>query len=52
MKKAMILFLIIFILTALIPLSAIVQNNKKSENSELVTIFSSESTENTAAIRL
>lgn len=41
MKKALILFVIIFVLTALIPLISIVQSNKQDKQNELVTIFSS-----------
>jgi hypothetical protein len=40
MKKAFILFIIVFIATLLIPMIAIVQTDKSNSN-ELVTIFSS-----------
>ena len=41
MKKAFTLFLIIFLLTALIPLSVFFEKTEKKSGSELVTIFSS-----------
>ena len=41
MKRAMIIFLILFILSATIPLFAIVKSNQKEEQKELVTVFSS-----------
>lgn len=41
MRKAMVLFAIIFAITALMPLISIVETNKQSEQNELVNIFSS-----------
>ena len=41
MKKTLILFIILFLMTALIPFSAALQKNKSSDSQELVTIFSS-----------
>ncbi|MGN0523533.1 MAG: hypothetical protein ACI4IG_04590 [Eubacterium sp.] len=41
MKKALILFAIVFAVTALIPLISIVKSNQQSSQDELVTIFSS-----------
>ena len=41
MRKAMVLFAIIFAITALMPLISIVEINKQSEQNELVNIFSS-----------
>lgn len=41
MKKAVILFIIIFMLSALIPAYVFSENKEKEEN-ELVTLFSSE----------
>lgn len=41
MKKAAIIFAILFAATLLIPMISIVQSNKSSSQSELVTIFSS-----------
>jgi hypothetical protein len=42
MKKALIIFLILFILTASIPALSLVSTKKKSKGDELVTIFTSE----------
>ncbi len=41
MRKAIVLFAIIFAITALIPIISIVEINKQSEQNELVNIFSS-----------
>ena len=41
MRKAMVLFAIIFAITALMPLISIVETNKQSEQNEIVNIFSS-----------
>lgn len=40
MKKAAIIYIIIFLLTALIPLYSFSKDREKDKNSELVTIFS------------
>ena len=42
MKKAMIIFIIIFVITLLIPMLSIVQNNKAEADKKLTTIFSSQ----------
>ncbi len=41
MKKALIIFFILFILTALIPLSAVALKDRRDEQNDVVTIFSS-----------
>lgn len=41
MKKAAIIFIIVFLATALIPLYTFFKPKDKGENSELVTLFSS-----------
>ncbi len=41
MKKAVIIFAILFIITLLIPMISISQSKKENQTDELVTIFSS-----------
>ncbi|MBR0411994.1 MAG: hypothetical protein IJI47_00290 [Eubacterium sp.] len=41
MKRAVIIFALIFLLTALIPLAAFFKDRKQTETDEMVTLFSS-----------
>ena len=43
MKKTIILLILIFILTAVIPLTVFLEKKEKSPDKELVTIFNSQS---------
>ena len=45
MKKAVIIFLFIFIITLLIPMFSLVETHKDTTQSELVTIFSEEASQ-------
>ena len=40
MKRAVIIFIILFLATVLIPVTAVFRNNETNDNSELVTLFS------------
>ena len=42
MKRAVIIFIILFIATLLIPLTSVIEHNKETKTEELVTIFSSQ----------
>ncbi|MBQ7740865.1 MAG: hypothetical protein IJT65_06515 [Eubacterium sp.] len=42
MKRALILFIILFISTVIIPFCAVVEKNKTDKTNEVVTIFNAE----------